>query len=198
MAAQRRRRARCARERTGKHTAAPPRAAKPAPQGTRDERKAGKHTRAKQAERTRPLRNELQQIDARLARLAAEKSEVEAALAAAAPPATSPKELGGDSGPGTNPEQLFAAGYSACFIGAMKAVAAKQKIKLPAEVSIKSEVSIGPLTGKEGAFGIAVSMAVSVPGMDKADAEALVKSAHEVCPYSNATRGNVDVKLSVA
>ncbi len=80
----------------------------------------------------------------------------------------------------------------------MKAVAAKQKIKLPAEVSIKSEVSIGPLTGKDGAFGIAVSMAVSVPGMDKADAEALVSRAHEVCPYSNATRGNVDVKLSVA
>ncbi len=111
---------------------------------------------------------------------------------------STPKELGGDNGPGTNPEQLFAAGYSACFIGAMKAVAAKQKIKLPAEVSIKSEVSIGPMTGKDGAFGIAVSMAVSVPGMDKADAEALVKSAHEVCPYSNATRGNVDVKLSVA
>ncbi len=110
---------------------------------------------------------------------------------------STPKELGGDSGPGTNPEQLFAAGYSACFIGAMKAVAASRKIRLPAEVSIKSEVSIGPMTGKAGAFGVAVSMAISVPGMNKASAEALVAAAHEVCPYSNATRGNVDVALTV-
>lgn len=111
---------------------------------------------------------------------------------------STPKELGGDSGPGTNPEQLFASGYSACFIGAMKAVARNQKIALPAEVSIRSDVSIGPMTGKPGAFGIAVAMAVSIPGMDKAAAEALVKAAHEVCPYSNATRGNIDVALSVA
>ncbi len=111
---------------------------------------------------------------------------------------STPKELGGDSGPGTNPEQLFAAGYSACFIGAMKAVARNQKIALPAEVSIKSDVSIGPMTGKPGAFGIAVAMAVSIPGMDKAAAEALVAAAHQVCPYSNATRGNIDVALSVA
>ena len=110
---------------------------------------------------------------------------------------STPKELGGDSGPGTNPEQLFAAGYSACFIGAMKAVAAKQKIALPAEVSITADVSIGPMTGKAGAFGIAVAMAVSIPGMDKAAAEALVKAAHEVCPYSNATRGNIEVSLTV-
>ena len=111
---------------------------------------------------------------------------------------STPKELGGDSGPGTNPEQLFAAGYSACFIGAMKAVARIQKIALPAEVSIKSDVSIGPMTGKPGAFGIAVAMAVSIPGMDKAAAEALVAAAHQVCPYSNATRGNIDVAFSVA
>jgi len=110
---------------------------------------------------------------------------------------STPKELGGDSGPGTNPEQLFASGYSACFIGAMKAVAAKQKITLPAEVSIKSDVSIGPMTGKPGAFGIAVAMSISVPGMDKAAAEALVATAHEVCPYSNATRGNIDVTVTV-
>jgi len=110
---------------------------------------------------------------------------------------STPKELGGDSGPGTNPEQLFAAGYSACFIGAMKAVAAKQKISLPSEVSITSDVSIGPMAGKPGAFGIAVTMAISVPGMDKAAAEALVATAHEVCPYSNATRGNIDVTLTV-
>ncbi|MBS1179609.1 MAG: organic hydroperoxide resistance protein [Proteobacteria bacterium] len=111
---------------------------------------------------------------------------------------STPKELGGDSGPGTNPEQLFAAGYSACFIGAMKAVARMQKVALPAEVSIQADVSIGPMTGKPGAFGIAVAMVVSVPGMDKAATEALVKAAHEVCPYSNATRGNIDVALSVA
>jgi osmotically inducible protein OsmC len=111
---------------------------------------------------------------------------------------STPKELGGDSGPGTNPEQLFASGYSACFIGAMKAVAARQKISLPAEVSIQADVSIGPMTGKAGAFGIAVSMVVSVPGMDKSSVEALVAAAHQVCPYSNATRGNIDVALSVA
>jgi Ohr subfamily peroxiredoxin len=108
-----------------------------------------------------------------------------------------PKELGGAGGPGTNPEQLFAAGYSACFIGAMKAVAARQKLALPAEVSITSDVSIGPLTGKPGAFGIAVNMAVSIPGMERAAAEALVATAHQVCPYSNATRGNIDVNLTV-
>jgi lipoyl-dependent peroxiredoxin len=111
---------------------------------------------------------------------------------------STPKELGGDGGAGTNPEQLFASGYSACFIGAMKAVAAKQKIALPAEVSITADVSIGLMTGKPGAFGIAVAMAVSIPGMDKAAAQALVSTAHEVCPYSNATRGNIDVPLTVA
>jgi Ohr subfamily peroxiredoxin len=111
---------------------------------------------------------------------------------------STPKQLGGAGGAGTNPEQLFAAGYSACFIGAMKAVAGRQKIALPGEVSITADVSIGPMTGKAGAFGIAVNMVVSVPGMDKAAAEALVAAAHEVCPYSNATRGNIDVELSVA
>lgn len=110
---------------------------------------------------------------------------------------STPKALGGDDGPGTNPEQLFASGYSACFIGAMKAVAARQKIALPANVSITADVSIGPLANKPGAFGIAVAMAINVPGMDKAAVEALVKTAHEVCPYSNATRGNIDVTLSV-
>jgi Ohr subfamily peroxiredoxin len=110
---------------------------------------------------------------------------------------STPKELGGDSGPGTNPEQLFASGYSACFIGAMKAVAARQKISLPADVSITADVAIGPMTGKEGAFSIAVTMKVSVPGMDRAAAEQLVATAHQVCPYSNATRGNVDVAISV-
>ena len=108
-----------------------------------------------------------------------------------------PKELGGAGGAGTNPEQLFAAGYSACFIGALKAVAARQKIALTSEVSIKSDVSIGAMVGKAGAFGVAVTMAISVPGMERAAAEKLVADAHEVCPYSNATRGNIDVVLSV-
>jgi osmotically inducible protein OsmC len=111
---------------------------------------------------------------------------------------STPKGLGGDDGPGTNPEQLFAAGYSACFIGAIKAVAARQKIALPAEVSNTADVSIGPMVGKAGAFSIDVSMTISIPGMDKAAAEALVKAAHEVCPYSNATRGNINVEIRVA
>jgi len=110
---------------------------------------------------------------------------------------STPKALGGDDGQGTNPEQLFAAGYSACFIGAMKAVAGRQKITLPAEVSITSDVAIGPMTGKAGAFGISVDMVISVPGMDRASAEALVAAAHEVCPYSNATRGNIEVTLKL-
>ena len=110
---------------------------------------------------------------------------------------STPKEMGGDGGPGTNPEQLFAAGYSACFIGAMNAVAARQKTKLAGEPKIDADVSIGPLTGKPGAFGIEVAMKISVPGLDREAAEKLVAAAHEVCPYSNATRGNVDVTLTV-
>jgi len=108
---------------------------------------------------------------------------------------STPKELGGAGGPGTNPEQLFAAGYSACFIGAMKAVAARQKIALPADVSITADVGIGPIpTG----FGIQVAMSISVPGMPREAAQALVNAAHQVCPYSNATRGNIDVTLTLA
>ena len=110
---------------------------------------------------------------------------------------STPKELGGAGGPGTNPEQLFASGYSACFIGAIKAVAARQKIALPGEVSIAASVSIGPYAGKPGAFSIAASLAVSLPGLERSAAEALVAAAHEVCPYSNATRGNIDVTLTV-
>lgn len=101
----------------------------------------------------------------------------------------------GGSGTGTNPEQLFAAGYSACFIGALKAVAARQKVALPAELSIDAEVDLGPV-GE--AFGIAVRMTIHLPGMDRAQATQLVEAAHQVCPYSNATRGNVDVQLSIA
>jgi Ohr subfamily peroxiredoxin len=89
---------------------------------------------------------------------------------------------------------MFAAGYAACFIGALKAVAAKQKITLPAEVSISSEVGIGPIPA---GFGIQVAMAVTLPGIERESAEALVAAAHKVCPYSNATRGNIDVSLTV-
>jgi Ohr subfamily peroxiredoxin len=108
---------------------------------------------------------------------------------------TTPKELGGAGGAGTNPEQLFAAGYSACFIGAMKFVAASQKKALPADVSVNGLVGIGP-NGK-GGFGIAVTLNISLPGMEKEAAEALIHQAHEVCPYSNATRGNVEVNLNL-
>ena len=108
-----------------------------------------------------------------------------------------PTQLGGAGGPGTNPEQLFAAGYSACFIGAMKAVAARDKVHLPAEVSIAADVAIGAMVAKPGAFGVSVEMAISIPGMDRDTAEALVAQAHEMCPYSNATRGNIDVVLTV-
>ncbi|HWT55266.1 MAG TPA: organic hydroperoxide resistance protein [Rhodocyclaceae bacterium] len=107
---------------------------------------------------------------------------------------TTPKELGGGGGAGTNPEQLFAAGYSACFLGAIKFVAAKEKIQIPQDVSIEGNVGIGPIpTG----FGIEVELKISLPGMDKAAAKALVDKAHIVCPYSNATRGNIDVTLTV-
>ena len=107
---------------------------------------------------------------------------------------TTPKELGGDGAAGTNPEQLFAAGYSACFLGALKHVAMLQKITLPADTSIDAQVGIGAIPA---GFGIKVAMAVSIPGMERAAAEKLVQTAHGVCPYSNATRGNIDVDLKV-
>ena len=107
---------------------------------------------------------------------------------------TTPKGLGGNGAAGTNPEQLFAAGYSACFLGAMKHVASVQKIALPAETSIAADVGIGPIP--QG-FSIQVALHVTVPGMDKAAAKRLVDDAHQVCPYSNATRGNIDVVLEV-
>ncbi len=107
---------------------------------------------------------------------------------------TTPKGLGGNGAAGTNPEQLFAAGYSACFIGAMKHVAMMQKIALPADTSIAADVGIGPIP--QG-FGIQVALHVHVPGMDKVAARKLVDAAHQVCPYSNATRGNIEVTLDV-
>ena len=108
---------------------------------------------------------------------------------------TLPREMGGTGEVGTNPEQLFAAGYSACFLGALKYVAGQQKVTLPPTTSIEGSVGIGPIpTG----FGIEVELKVSVPGLPREQVQALVQKAHIVCPYSNATRGNIDVKLVVA
>jgi lipoyl-dependent peroxiredoxin len=101
----------------------------------------------------------------------------------------------GSGGNGTNPEQLFAAGYSACFIGALKAVAARAKAPLPQDLAIDAEVDLGPIPG---AYGIAVRMRVSLPGMDRQAAQQLIDAAHQVCPYSNATRGNIDVQFQLA
>ncbi len=108
---------------------------------------------------------------------------------------STPKELGGAGGEGNNPEQLFAAGYSACFLGAMKFVAAQEKLKVPAETTVTATVGIGPRS--EGGFGIDVGLRISLPGLERAQAEQLVEKAHQVCPYSNATRGNVPVRLEV-
>ncbi len=107
---------------------------------------------------------------------------------------TTPKEMGGAGGDGTNPEQLFAAGYSACFLGAMKYVAMQQKTPLPASTTVAADVGIGPIPA---GFGIQVAVNVSIPGLDRDAAEKLVQAAHRVCPYSNATRGNIDVTLNV-
>ncbi|WP_341501944.1 organic hydroperoxide resistance protein [Gallaecimonas sp. GXIMD4217] len=106
-----------------------------------------------------------------------------------------PRELGGAGGDGTNPEQLFAAGYSACFIGAMKFLAGHQQLALPSDLSVRAEVGIGQI---EGGFGLDVDLHVTLPGMARELAETLVARAHEVCPYSNATRGNIAVRLHLA
>lgn len=106
-----------------------------------------------------------------------------------------PKEMGGDGAKGTNPEQLFAAGYSACFLGAMKAVSGKLKTKVPDDASVEGLVGFGPITD---GFGIEVELKISLPGMDREEAKKLVDAAHQVCPYSNATRGNIDVTLTLA
>ena len=107
---------------------------------------------------------------------------------------TTPQEMGGAGGTGTNPEQLFAAGYSACFLGAMKFVASQHKIKIPQDLSVTGEVGIGPIPN---GFGLEVILNISLPGMDKGEAQSLVDKAHVVCPYSNATRGNIDVVLNL-
>ncbi len=107
---------------------------------------------------------------------------------------STPKELGGAGGSGTNPEQLFAAGYSACFVGAIKFVAGKEKIKLPGNLSVNGHVGIGTIP--QG-FGIEAELEISLPGMDRAAAQSLIEKAHQVCPYSNATRGNINVTLKL-
>lgn len=107
---------------------------------------------------------------------------------------STPRELGGAGGPGTNPEQLFAAGYSACFLGALKFVAGQDKVALPADTQITGRVGIGAIpTG----FGIKVELSIAAPGLPREQIESLVEKAHIVCPYSNATRGNIDVTLRI-
>jgi Ohr subfamily peroxiredoxin len=107
-----------------------------------------------------------------------------------------PKELGGAGGEGNNPEQLFAAGHAACFLGAIKAVAGKEKVRVPPEATVTAKVGIGPRS--EGGFGSTADLVRSLPGIERAGAEALVAKAHQVCPQADATRGNVEVGLTVA
>jgi osmotically inducible protein OsmC len=107
---------------------------------------------------------------------------------------STPKALGGAGGSGTNPEQLFAAGYSACFLGALKYIAGQARVQLPAASQITAEVGIGPIpTG----FALRVKLEISLPGLAFAQAQELVEKAHQVCPYSNATRGNIEVELVI-
>jgi Ohr subfamily peroxiredoxin len=108
---------------------------------------------------------------------------------------STPRELGGADGNGVNPEQLFAAGYSACFLGALKVAGQQAKVKIPTDAQVTATIGIGPRA--EGGFGITADLAVSLPGVDRAQAEALVAAAHQICPYSNATRNNLDVGLTV-
>lgn len=107
-----------------------------------------------------------------------------------------PRELGGTGAEGTNPEQLFAAGYSACFLSAMKFVAGQAKQTLPADTTVTGQVGIGP--NDKGGFALDVELRVSLPGLEPEAAKALVDKAHEVCPYSNATRNNVPVRIVIA
>jgi Ohr subfamily peroxiredoxin len=108
---------------------------------------------------------------------------------------STPKELGGPGGEGTNPEQLFASGYAACFLGALKFAAHQLKLQVPTGATVKAAVGIG--IRSEGGFGLDVELAIALPGVERDDARRLVEAAHQTCPYSNATRGNIDVRLSV-
>jgi Ohr subfamily peroxiredoxin len=111
-------------------------------------------------------------------------------------PLAHPKQLGGPGGAATNPEQLFAAGYAACFHSALKVVARKARLDVDGS-TVTAEVGIGPINGGAG-YGLEVALVVSLPGLDTPAAEDLVAKAHQVCPYSNATRGNIKVDLKVA
>jgi lipoyl-dependent peroxiredoxin len=107
-----------------------------------------------------------------------------------------PKEMGGPGGVGANPEKLFAAGYSACFLGAMKAVSGKEGVSVPTDATVTATIGFGPRS--EGGYGITADLLINMPGVARDDALRLVNAAHAVCPYSNATRGNIDVGLNVA
>lgn len=106
-----------------------------------------------------------------------------------------PKELGGAGGDGVNPEQLFATGYAACFLGALKAVAGKAKVKVSADATVTADVGIGP-RADGGGFGLDVALTVSLPGVEDDVADDLIAKAHVVCPYSHATQNNINVSLS--
>ncbi|MDG2520905.1 organic hydroperoxide resistance protein [Caulobacter segnis] len=107
-----------------------------------------------------------------------------------------PKELGGPGGEGNNPEQLFAAGYAACFLGALKFVASQKKVKIADDSTVAATVGIGPRDDGQG-FGLDVALKITLPGVDADTAKALVDAAHIVCPYSHATKGSLDVRLSI-
>lgn len=109
---------------------------------------------------------------------------------------STPKELGGNGGDGTNPEQLFGAGYSACFLGAIKYVAGQKKVKLSEESAVTATVGIGPREDGKG-FGLDVALAVTLPGVEAGQAREIVDAAHIVCPYSEATRSNLNVRISI-
>lgn len=109
---------------------------------------------------------------------------------------TTPTELGGPGGEGTNPEQLFAMGYAGCLLGAIKVVAGKEGVKISEDATVRAKIGIGPRS--EGGFGITAEMDISLPGIERAKAEEIARKAHEeICPYSHATRGNVDVKINM-
>jgi Ohr subfamily peroxiredoxin len=107
---------------------------------------------------------------------------------------TVPKELGGPGGDGANPEKLFALGYSACFLGAMRVASQQGAAKVPQGTTVTATIGIGPRS--EGGFGITAELDVYLPGLSKEEADNLVEKTHHICPYSNAIRGNVDVKTT--
>jgi osmotically inducible protein OsmC len=110
---------------------------------------------------------------------------------------STPKEVGGDGGGGTNPEQLFASGFAACFLGALKYVAGQEKVKIPEDATVTADIGIGPRDDGKG-FGITAALQVKIPGLDRAKAEDLIRKAEIVCPYAHATRGNIESSFTLA